>query len=76
MNCSRRKGSARDLARALASIVLPVPGTSSKRTWPSERRATRNSSTTADLPTITCSIWAMTGASFGFIEVLPKMVTR
>lgn len=40
-------------ARDFAIIVLPVPGTSSKRTWPPAVRAVRRSSSTFSFPTIT-----------------------
>ena len=40
-------------ATAFASIVLPVPGTSSSSTCPSLSNATSSNSITASLPTIT-----------------------
>src|SRR6266567_3671839 len=43
----------RDFANALASVVLPIPGTSSKSTCPSQSSATINRSITSSLPTIT-----------------------
>src|SRR3990170_3819299 len=45
---------------ALASIVLPTPGTSSIRMWPSHRRATRAIRTSRCLPMITRSTLAAT----------------
>src|SRR5438445_245370 len=44
-----------DWLTARASIDLPVPGTSSKRMWPSQRMATRDSRTTSSLPLMTFS---------------------
>src|SRR5919109_5088331 len=46
------------LASALASIVLPTPGTSSIRTWPWHSKAMRASSTSPCLPTMTRSTLA------------------
>src|SRR5205807_9450644 len=40
-------------ANALASVVLPIPGTSSKSTCPSQSSATINRSIISSLPTIT-----------------------
>src|SRR5260370_9002179 len=42
-----------DLASDFANIVLPIPGTSSKSTCPSQSSATINRSITSSLPTIT-----------------------
>jgi hypothetical protein len=39
VHCRRLNSSPRETARARASIVLPTPGTSSKRIWPSQSRA-------------------------------------
>src|SRR5437588_6959942 len=43
----------RDFAIDLARVVLPIPGTSSKRTCPSQSNATISRSITSSLPTIT-----------------------
>jgi hypothetical protein len=43
-----------DRARALASVVLPTPGTSSSRRWPSERRQIRARRMGSSLP---CKTW-------------------
>jgi len=48
-----------DWLSARASIDLPVPGTSSKRMWPSQRIATRDSRTTSFLPLMTFSTLPM-----------------
>src|SRR2546423_1893926 len=50
----RRKEQSMDLAIDLASMVLPTPGTSSIRRWPSAIRHTRASRTSCSLPWITC----------------------
>ena len=47
-----------DRASALASEVLPTPGTSSTRRWPSASRVTRAMRTTSGLPTSTRSTLA------------------
>jgi hypothetical protein len=44
-----------ELASALARLVLPTPGTSSMRRWPSDSRHIIARATTSDLPWITCS---------------------
>ena len=41
-----------DLANARSSMVLPVPGTSSKSTWPEHTKAFSTSSICRSLPTI------------------------
>ena len=46
------------LASAFASTVLPVPGTSSSSTWPSETSAVSTSLMTCRLPTIALSTFA------------------
>src|SRR5215831_11840031 len=46
-------------AIALASIVLPVPGTSSSSTWPLQSKETITSSTALRLPMITPSTFAI-----------------
>jgi hypothetical protein len=48
-----------DCAIARASMVLPVPGTSSKRMWPSQMIATIESRQTSVLPFITFSMLSM-----------------
>ena len=60
VNWMRRKLQPMDLESALASMVLPTPGTSSMRMWPSHRRATRAIRTSTCLPTITRSTLATT----------------
>ena len=40
-------------ARDFASMVFPMPGTSSRRRWPSHSKATSASSMTSSLPTMT-----------------------
>jgi hypothetical protein len=60
VNWMRRKLQPRLLAMAFASTVLPVPGTSSMSTWPRHRSATRANLTSACLPTMTRSTFAMT----------------
>src|SRR5437773_1613505 len=49
----RRKVPPTDVARARASIVLPVPGRSWSRTWPPATRPASASRTTRSLPTMT-----------------------
>src|SRR4051812_17707442 len=48
-----------DLARALASLVLPTPGTSSIRRCPSASITASASRTVALLPSMTCSMLVM-----------------
>ena len=55
MDWIRWKEQPSERATALASMVLPIPGTSSSRTCPSQKMATRTSSTAPDLPTMTRS---------------------
>ncbi len=50
-------------ARALASMVLPTPGTSSMSRWPSARRVTRDSRTASGLPEMTRSTLAAMSAT-------------
>jgi hypothetical protein len=47
-----------DRARDLASMVLPTPGTSSRSTWPSARRATIARRTVPPLPWIARSTFS------------------
>jgi len=49
-----------DRASALASIVLPTPGTSSMSRWPSASSTVSVVLTTSDLPSITFSMFAVT----------------
>src|SRR5258706_11404440 len=56
----RRNEQPRLFAIALASTVLPVPGTSSIRTWPRHSSATRAKRTSLCLPTMTRSTLART----------------
>ena len=56
VNCSRRTEQSIDRPSALASIVLPTPGTSSTSRWPSASSTTRARSTELRLPSITVSI--------------------
>ena len=57
VNCMRLNEQSSDRARALASVVLPTPGTSSISTWPRQIRAMSMSSMASSLPTITCRIF-------------------
>src|SRR5206468_12767678 len=45
-------------ANACASVVLPTPGTSSRRMWPFDRRAAMQNCTTSDFPRMTRSTFA------------------
>ena len=56
VNWMRRTEQSMERARALASIVLPTPGTSSIRRWPSASRAMRARRTTSVLPSMTRSM--------------------
>src|SRR5216683_4375778 len=56
VNWMRRNGQSSVRATDLASIVLPIPGTSSMSTCPSHSSATSSRSMTSRLPTMTCSI--------------------
>src|SRR5215216_3011402 len=60
VNWMRRKLQPIERAMAFARVVLPMPGTSSRRMWPSEKRATRTRSMTSSLPTITRAMLART----------------
>ena len=53
VNWMRRKLQPMEVARLLASIVLPTPGTSSTRMWPWATRAASARSMTGVLPTMT-----------------------
>ena len=53
VNCTRRKSPPMVLAKARRSMVLPVPGVSSSRTWPEQRKQVSTSSMASSLPTIT-----------------------
>ena len=70
MNWMRRKEQPRLRAMALASTVLPVPGTSSISRWPWHRSATRASRTSWCLPTITRSTLARTLSPVSWIFVI------
>jgi len=48
-----------DFANAFASVVLPMPGTSSSSTCPSHSSATSSSSTVSSLPTMTRATLAL-----------------
>src|SRR5438445_4430813 len=56
VNWMRRNGQSSVRATDLASIVLPMPGTSSMSTCPSHNNATSSRSITSRLPTMTCSM--------------------
>src|ERR671912_256222 len=58
VNWMRRTEQSIERARALASIVLPTPGTSSMSRCPSASRATRARRTTSVLPSMTRSMLA------------------
>src|SRR4051794_31971078 len=55
----RRTEQSMDRARALASLVLPTPGTSSMSRCPSASMTASASRTVALLPSMTCSMLAM-----------------
>jgi len=59
VHCRRLQSRATDLARARASMVLPVPGTSSSSRWPRQSRVTTASSITGRLPMMTFSTLSM-----------------
>jgi len=56
VNWMRRTLQSTDRARALASIVLPTPGTSSMRRWPSASSTVSATRMTSLLPSMTVSI--------------------
>ena len=58
VNCTRLKPPSTERARALARVVLPVPGTSSSSTWPPASSAVSVSSISRSLPTITRPIFS------------------
>ena len=62
VNCSRPKVPSIDAASALARLVLPTPGTSSMRRWPSDTRHRSTSSITSGLPWMTRSMLSSDGA--------------
>jgi hypothetical protein len=74
VHCTRFEVALIDWAMARASIDLPVPGTSSKRMWPSQRMATRASRTTSVLPLITDSMFS-TIASKAAEKAMASMVS-
>ena len=53
VNWMREKSAAIEEEIALASVVLPTPGMSVKRTWPPARSEIKHRSTTLSLPTTT-----------------------
>ena len=55
VNCTRLKSPAKLFASALASVVLPTPGTSSIRRWLPEKSATSTWSRASGLPRMTVS---------------------
>ena len=64
VNWARRKSSPVALAIAAASVVLPVPGTSSIRTCEPESIAVISITISVRFPTITCSISEITKLIF------------
>jgi hypothetical protein len=58
VNWMRRTLQSMERASALLSIVLPTPGTSSIRRWPSESSTTSASLATSGLPSMTFSMLA------------------
>ena len=62
VNWIRRTEQSMDRASALASMVLPTPGTSSTSRWPSASSTVTASRTTLGLPSITVSIAVAIGA--------------
>ena len=60
VNWIRRTEQSMLRARALLSIVLPTPGTSSMRRWPSASSTTRVDGTTSALPSMTFSMFVRT----------------
>ncbi len=60
VNCTRPKLASSDVAKDLARLVLPTPGTSSSSRWPSEIRQSRINSMTSRLPWITRSMLSTT----------------
>src|SRR3954453_14483194 len=61
--CTRRKLPPRLRATARASVVLPVPGTSSPSTWPPASTAQTTSSTCQRRPCTTCSTLSTSAAA-------------
>ena len=57
VNWMRRTEQSIEVASALASIVLPTPGTSSTSRWPSANKTDSASRTTAVLPSMTLSMF-------------------
>ena len=55
VNCTRRTEQSIERASALASIVLPTPGTSSTSRWPSASSTVTASRTASLLPSMTVS---------------------
>ena len=56
---------------ALANVVLPMPGTSSSSTWPSQSNTTSMHTTTSCLPMITFPILVWT-ASAKAVKFIPS----
>ena len=75
MNCTRRTEQSIERARALASIVLPTPGTSSTSRWPSASRTVIAVSTTSGLPSITLDIACRIGLGDLCDEGQSRLVT-
>ena len=76
VNCTRRKSPEKQRARALASVVLPTPGTSSMRRCCPARRATRTWSSTSSLPRMTRASWPFTAWSFSAVAVVMASPSR
>ena len=85
VNWMRRTEQSMVRARVLLSIVLPTPGTSSMRRWPSASSTTTASRATSGLPSMTFSMpartWLVTRCSVSRSAVLapvsaPVEVTR
>ena len=74
VHCTRLVVALIDWAMARASIDLPVPGTSSKRMWPSQRMATSDRRTTSVLPLMTVSMFS-TIASKAAEKAMASMVS-
>ena len=61
VNWMRFHSDANDAAIALASVVLPTPGTSSISRWPSAARHTSDSLMASPLPTSACAMFSDDG---------------
>ena len=75
VNWILEKSALMEKANAFANLVLPVPGTSSIRTCPSAKRATRISFTVSSFPTITFPMFSLSLLITSVLLIILGLVT-